>query len=52
MKERSHLDVKYVANAFLKCSIARNIGLASMRERNHSNVKFVTTVVLKVALIR
>ena len=45
MKEKGHLDVKYVANAFLKRSNARNIMLTFMRERNHSNVKFVTIAV-------
>ena len=47
MKEKKHLDVKYVANVFLKRSNARNIRLTFTRERNHSNVKFVTIAVLK-----
>ena len=47
MKKKSHLDVKYVANAFLTRLDARNILLTFMRERNHPNVKFVTIAVLK-----
>ena len=47
MKKKSHLNVKYVANAFLKQSNARNTRLAFIRERNHSNVIFVTIAVLK-----
>jgi hypothetical protein len=47
MKEKSHLDVKYVTNALLEWQYSRNIMLAFIRERNCSNVIFVNTNVPK-----